>query len=159
MVVEEWKDIPGYDGEYRVSNLGRVISVKSGCVLKPMDEGHGYLIVHLWRERKKKAARVHRLVAEAFVPNPEGKPQVNHMDCNRKNNMAGNLEWCTARENREHSVRMGRAARQRAVVMDDSILFDSIHQASRATGCARHIIRKVAEGRAKSSKGHTFKYV
>ena len=117
---EIWKDIKGYEGCYQVSNLGRIKSLDrmtnnqygeyfmKGRILKnSIIKDKGYCRVSLNNGDGKISKRVHRLVAEAFVPNPENKPEVNHIDGNKQNNRADNLEWCTNKENIEHSIRTG----------------------------------------------------
>lgn len=115
MSSEIWKDVIGYEGLYQVSNLGRVKSLKKWDVnkkifvseeniLKPSDNGNGYLIVGLRKERKRKNHYVHRLVAFAFVENVNNDNYVNHIDYDLRNNNANNLEWCTQKENVHHSV-------------------------------------------------------
>lgn len=106
-MIEEWKGISGYDHDYRVSTLGRVIGTRG--FLKPYDNGYGYLVVELRQNGKKKHLRVHRLVAEAFVPNPQGLPEVNHKDEDKYNNLAINLEWCTSSYNKKYGT--GRKSR------------------------------------------------
>lgn len=110
---EMWKPIKEFPN-YEVSNLGRIRSLgfinnfghfRRGQILKPWDDGKGYLKVELYG----KSVRVHRLVAKAFVPNPENKSQVNHKDGNPKNNKASNLEWVTNAENTQHAYDMGLA--------------------------------------------------
>lgn len=108
---EEWRDIKGYEGLYQVSNLGRVKSLErykknrgkmqlvEGTIRMPRIEKNGYARVDLCKDGKRKMHCVHRLVTEAFVPNPENKPQVNHIDEDRSNNNANNLEWVTNKEN------------------------------------------------------------
>lgn len=109
---EQWVDIPGYEGFYQVSNLGRIKTVErynpkrkriiKECVRTPVAV-HGYLYCELWKNGQHKRYAVHRIVATAFIPNPGGKPQVNHLDGDKTNNSVGNLEWCTASENEYHA--------------------------------------------------------
>lgn len=94
---EKWKDIFGYDGAYQVSDLGRVRSRKSGewKVMRPGKQKNDYLFLNLYRDKKAKHLFVHRLVAEAFVPNDNIiNNEINHKDENKENNRASNLEWC-----------------------------------------------------------------
>lgn len=112
MIKEIWKDIKGYEGLYQVSNLGRVkrlagsvMSIK-GCLMpfpekiKAPLKGNGrYYVVWLYKGNVGSRIRIHRLVAEAFVPNPEGKPEVDHIDTDTHNNVATNLRWVTRSEN------------------------------------------------------------
>ena len=111
---EIWKDVAGYEGLYKVSNKGNVYSVarkdsrwhrRGGQRLKPVYDRGGYLIVSLYKNGKSKTKKVHRLVAEAFIPNPNGLPQVNHRDKNKVNNNVENLKWCDARYNSNHGTR------------------------------------------------------
>lgn len=105
-IKEEWKDIEGYDGDYQVSNLGRVRSFKRGyCnVLKGTVSNRGYKMVHLRSAIKgPKFLSVHRLVGKHFIPNPENKPEINHKDGNKLNNKIVNLEWVTRTENFRHA--------------------------------------------------------
>lgn len=125
--MEIWKDIKGYDGCYQVSNLGnirslnrRVVNRQSGStrtckggMIAPFDNGHGYLVVSLCKEHIRHNHYVHRLVAEAFVENPDEKTIINHLDYNTKNNNASNLEWCTQVENIRHSVEHMRKPRSK----------------------------------------------
>ena len=100
---EIWKDIDGYEGLYQISNLGNVKSLNyrnQGIerILTPKCNNAGRLWVELARNGDRKPMLIHRLVAMAFIPNPNGYPQVNHMDENPKNNRVDNLEWCTAEQ-------------------------------------------------------------
>lgn len=96
----QWKKIDGYN--YSVSNTGNVRNDETGKILKPIDVGNGYFRVCLYKDKTGKQMSLHRVVAEAFVPNPEGKPEVNHIDGRPGNNAAENLEWCTRSENHIH---------------------------------------------------------
>ena len=103
-MVEVWKDIEGYEGRYKISNLGNVKSLMYGGRkyekdLTPKVNNCGRLWVELFCNGKKKQFLIHRLVAKAFIPNPHGLPQINHIDENPKNNRVDNLEWCDARYN------------------------------------------------------------
>lgn len=106
---EIWKDISGYEGLYQVSNLGRVKSFRLHkiSILKNIIQKEGYIRVVFTVKSAHKSFFVHRLVAQAFIPNPENKPEVNHIDGDKTNNRVENLEWCTARENQIHSYNIG----------------------------------------------------
>lgn len=109
-MIEVWKSIKGYEGFYEVSNFGRVRSlprktksnVLKGTVLKPNVTPFGYLQVMLCREGKGKQHKIHRLVANAFIPNPDNLPEINHKDWNTSNNNVDNLEWCDRQYNNAH---------------------------------------------------------
>ena len=100
--MEVWKDIQGFEGLYRVSNTGKVFSVRRGILLKGKIDRYGYLAVVLWNG-KNNYRTVHRLVAGAFVPSKDGCNVVNHLDCNKLNNSADNLEWTTVQGNTKHA--------------------------------------------------------
>lgn len=110
MNKEIWRDIKGYEGYYKVSNLGNVMSIarngtiKQNKILKPNTDKGGYSYVCLHKKGTTKTIKVHRLVASEFVKNPQNKPEVNHIDGNKKNNEASNLEWVTSSENQLHSI-------------------------------------------------------
>lgn len=106
-MVEIWKDIKYYENLYQGSNLGRVKSIKFGKerILKTFKNKDGYLQVGLWKNNKRKIFLVHRLVAQAFLDNPNNLPEVNHKDENKLNNVVSNLEWC----DRTYNVNYGTA--------------------------------------------------
>lgn len=120
---EEWRDASGYEGIYRVSSAGNVMSVEHSLIdsagrkrhfpaklLTPTigkDPRYGYAHLSLTKDGIAKRVWLHRLVAEAFIPNPDNLPQVNHKDGNKVNNNVENLEWCTIRDNLLHSFRTG----------------------------------------------------
>lgn len=96
---EEWKDIEGFEGLYKISNMGKVFSYKTSKELKPILQQTGYYHVTLCKNKKTFQRRLHRLVAQNFIPNPNKKPDVNHIDMNKSNNIISNLEWVTHEEN------------------------------------------------------------
>lgn len=118
-ILEEWKDIEGYEDMYQVSNFGRVKSLsrllnnKDGFfyskekILKPRKNSRGYVCVVLNKKDGGKDKTIHRLVAEAFIPNPDNKETINHKDANQTNNHVDNLEWNTQKENVHHAMENG----------------------------------------------------
>jgi len=116
---EIWKDIIGYEGLYEISNLGNVMAKEKTVpnvngtrimertlpkrLLKPQSDRYGYFKVNLYRHSKMTAKTIHRLVGVAFIPNPENKPCINHIDYNKGNNFIENLEWCDHEYNYNHS--------------------------------------------------------
>ena len=116
-MTEIWKDIEGYEGLYQVSNKGRVRSVARVVTWKNQSvktyksrimksrEKFGYCYISLYKDFKSKEYRMHRLVAEAFIPNPNNLPEVNHIDENKLNNEIENLEWCTRQYNNSYGTR------------------------------------------------------
>ena len=110
--METWIDIKGYEHKYQVSNIGRVRALnyrRTGLTkLINIRDNKGYAEVALWKNSSRKLYMVHRLVAEAFIPNPNNLPQVNHKDENKKNNQVDNLEWCTQAYNNIYGTRLER---------------------------------------------------
>lgn len=103
---EIWRDVIGYEDLYKVSNLGNIKTLyprKYGNILQKYINKEGYVFVRLNKNCKRTGLLLHRIVAKAFIPNPENKPQVNHIDGNKLNNNVDNLEWVTASENQKHS--------------------------------------------------------
>ena len=93
------KDIVGYEGLYAITSCGKVWSYRNECFLKPCTNQKGYLRVKLFKDGQKKWYRVHRLVAEAYLPNPDNLPQVDHINEDKTNNCVNNLQWITNRDN------------------------------------------------------------
>ena len=103
---EQWKEIENYE-DYVISDRGRVFSYYTKKFLKSGKDGHGYLLVGLWKNGICKSHRIHRLVALAFIPNPKNKKTVNHIDGVKINNFGSNLEWNTQKENNQHAMDTG----------------------------------------------------
>ena len=158
---EEWRPIKGYEGQYQVSNLGRVKSLGrykrtkgnaifwfDGRILKQYINNAGYLMIGLWDEKIKRFL-VHRLVAEAFIPNPDNLPQVNHRDENKTNNSVDNLEWCDCKYNINYGTCIQRSKSKRGkpvICVEKGILYQSAHEASRQTGISRGNICNCCRG-------------
>ena len=163
--MERWKDISGYEGIYQVSTHGNVRNLMTGKTLKQRNNGNGYIRIELWKNHKGRKFYVHRLVAEAFIPNHEHKTEVNHKDLNPSNNDVNNLEWVSPSGNRVHAVDnralMAWGNEVRPIIARSfdgkrTIAFRSISEAERAIG-SRHIT-DVLKGKRKQAKGYTFAY-
>ena len=140
---ETWKDVVGYEGFYQVSNKGNVRSVArkdsrghrcGGRILKLQYNGYGYIQAKLCKNGKSKKKSAHRLVAEAFIPNPKGFLEVNHKDENKSNNRVENLEWCTREYNVNYGTRTEKTSKKvRAVNIETSevLTFNSTREAGR----------------------------
>lgn len=161
MKGEIWKDIEGYEGLYEVSNMGRVKSLnyrKTGKekIMKGLDNGKGYLFVVLCKDGKDKKYRINRLVAQAFLENPDNLPEVNHKDKIRTNNNVDNLEWVSHEYNVEYS-------QAKAVIGINKVSgliaeFPSLMEAERQTGIANSNICACLKGRKKSAGGYYWFY-
>lgn len=161
-----WKPIPGFEGLYEVSDQGIVRSYKNGkwgFRLEPRpvsgQKGKHYKTIPLCKDGKKYTKLVHRLVAEAFVPNPDGLPCVNHKDGNKLNNRADNLEWCTHAENMHHAKITGLFSGKQIVCVDDGAVYVSVTDAAAKTGISRRSISNCLCGRSKTAGKRHWGYV
>lgn len=158
---EIFKDIPNYEGLYQVSNYGRVWSIHNQRILKPAVSHNGYNRIYLkCKNGKYKNERVARLVALTFIPNPEGKPQIDHIDHDRVNDYVGNLRWVSVKENqrnRENNRKVKQINKKTGEVI---AVFDSIAEANEAIGRkANHSgIYNVVSHRAQTTAGFIWEY-
>lgn len=156
--METWQTIRDYP-EYKVSNLGEVKNARTGRILKQGRHRQGYSLVWLGNGEGVRGKSVHRLVAEAFVPNPECKPQVNHIDGNKSNNRVDNLEWNTGSENTTHAYRTslfnGRP-KTKVRIVETGEVFDSIHECAMAIGGSQGHICSCIRGRLDTYRGFHF---
>ena len=108
-MMEEWRAVPGYEGLYEVSNKGNVRNVRKNTLMRLPKNKYGYIQVGLSKNGIRTMFQVHRLVAQAFLPNPDNLPQVNHLDEDKTNNNVTNLEWCDAKYNNNYGTARIRA--------------------------------------------------
>lgn len=159
---EIWKDVAGYERLYKISNLGNVYSVKRGRNLKLINSHHGYKRIRLYIGSKSwRIYAVHRLVAEAFIPNPHNLPEVNHKDENHSNNVVSNLEWCTRTYNVNYGERTKKTYSAVEMVSLDGIFlkeFCSQVDASKETGILQGSISNCCRGFAKTAGGYRWRY-
>ena len=156
---EIWLDIKGYEGLYQVSNLGRIKSLKGRKEkIRKLGLGtSGYNFVGLIKNGMVKYPQIHRLVAEAFIPNPENKPQVNHKDKNRQNNVVDNLEWCSAKYNINYSL--SRAINQYDLKGNLIKTWKSSMEIERETKIDHSNIIRCCNGEIKKSHNYLWEYV
>lgn len=164
-MVEVWLPVKGWETLYEVSNLGRVRSLTRNKTIKKQHLiPTGYWAVALSVKHKTFSRRVHRLVAEAFIPNPENKPQVNHIDGDRKNNNAANLEWVTQRENSLHATyTLGKNPSnwlsKKVKCLETGQVFISQHEAARKMGLNQGHINHALRGVCETHGGYHWEYV
>ena len=172
---EEWKNIRDYEGLYMISSYGRVKSLgrwvnyknkgkkwQEGKILKPLVKKGGYLHVGLWKNGKLKFFTVHRLVAQAFIPNPNNLPQVNHKDENKENNFVKNLEYCDAKYNNNFGTRNERISKP--VLQIDKTTneviaeFPSTMEVQRQLGINNSSISQCCNGKRNTAGGFKWRY-
>ena len=155
-MAEEWKDIEGYEGLYQVSNCGRVRSFHKDkvAVIVPNKIPNGYFVIHLRKGGKRKAEYLHRLVATAFIPNPKGLSDVDHIDNDKTNNNVNNLQWLTNCDNirKEQSKAIIRIDKQGNEVRYDACM-DAVREGFNKCG-----IWRCLNGVRKTHHGYFWKY-
>ena len=160
--MEKWLAIKGFEGLYAVSTLGNVKNVRSGRILSPQQARGGYLFVQLCRNGHCKTCKIHRLVASAFLENPNNFPQVNHKNGDTADNRVSNLEWCSQEYNiwHEHRV-LGKSNRATRKVMcvETGEIFASREEAGKRIGVSKQMIGFVCSGRRETAKGYHWRYV
>lgn len=177
-MAETWKPLVGYEGDYEVSDMGRVRSItkmfecfskrgnhkhyrtKYGRILKPSIQNNGYKIVWLSKNGKVKALTVHRLVAQTFLINKDNCYCVNHKNGNKCDNRLENLEWCTSSENLIHAyTKLNRVHRvgRKVQCVELNLIFDSIKKASEELNVNAGSIENCLAGRTKRAGGYTWK--
>ena len=181
-MTEIWKDIKGYEGLYQISNFGNVKRIKGinsryydGYVLNTSDNGQGYKLVGLSKNKKRTNHYIHRLVAEAFIDNPQQYKEINHIDNNKSNNKVQNLEWCDRSYNVKYSYKQGRLPQKNMIgrigekhpmskpVMqydtDGNFIreYGSARLASTITGVDYSTIKHCRRGKVKTAGGYIWK--
>lgn len=177
MKKEYWRPVVGYEGLYEVSNLGRIksfdtyrkgpngsIRICKGRILKPWTTKNGYLLVNLYKNGKKKKFYVHRLVAEAFLPNPDNLPEVNHKDENKLNNNVENLEFCDCKYNINYGTAIERSSKKRSKpILQYTLEGQFIREWKSIRECGRNgydqgHVAACCRGKQKTHKGYIWKY-
>ena len=161
----EWREVKEYSN-YEVNQLGEIRHKKRQKILKPRDNNGGYQYVNFKINGKNTNFAVHRIVANAFIPNPNGYTEVNHKDYNKKNNCVDNLEWVSSSQNKQHSYlkQQNKKSRGKAVnqYTKEGIFlktFDSVSDAAKELGCCVAAISNCCLGRTKTSQGFRWSFV
>lgn len=149
-----WVDIVGYEGIYKVSKDGQVMNVRKNKTIKPLLNIYGYYSVRLHKDGNRRTAFVHRLIAQAFIPNPDNKSEVNHIDGNKLNNDISNLEWVSHRENIIHSVDILNHQKRAVRCIETGIVYESIKAAALAVNGHKTGIAHASNGKIKTYKGY-----
>lgn len=167
--IEIWCSVKGYEGLYEVSTWGRIRSIgtqkHSGRIMKLKQTRFGYIEVSLFKDKKYKTFKVHRLVAIAFIPNPLNLPFINHRDEDKANNRVENLEWCTSKYNANFGTRNQRVVKKISKPVAqytlDGILvavYPSAREAAKQTGLLQGHITECCQGKLKKHGGFIWRY-
>ena len=159
------KDIKNYEGVYAITEDGKVWSYRSKKFLKPKVKSNGYHEITLSIKNVKKSCLIHRLVAEAYIPNPEHLPQVSHIDEDCTNNSVENLKWATAKENcnmpkhkeRKHASQLNNASSKAVICVETGEVYPSMSEAARQMGCTPQNIRQACLNSNKKACGFHWK--
>lgn len=160
------REIPNYEGLYAVTSCGKVWSYRSKQFLTPRKSKKGYLTVLLCNKGNMREFKIHRLVADAYIPNPDNLPQVNHKDENKQNNCIANLEWCTNAYNRNYGTRNERAAigiskakMKPCMCVETGQIYSSAIEAARDTNLCKESINRCCRGERKTYTNRHWKYI
>lgn len=171
---EIWKDIKGYIGLYQVSNFGRIKSLrrkiisptgnyysKEKILTTNANDGLGYVRIQLFKNNKSKCVRVHRLVAEAFIPNPYNKRDVNHKNGIKSDNRVENLEWATRSENELHSISVlgKKPFTKKIICVETGQVFNSVTEAAKKYKTTISCISRVLSAKRKTYNKKHWKYL
>lgn len=163
--MESWKPIPNYENLYEINTLGEVRSLcgryGKNKILKACVNSRGYSLVTLCKDGKQKSFNVHRLVAELFIPNPDGLPCINHKDEDKTNNNVSNLEWCSYYYNNVYGQRLTKSAMKRSipvVCVETGTVYASSQSAAQKTGICQSSISSCCNGKAKTAGGFHWRY-
>ena len=152
------RDVKNYEGLYAVTSCGRVWSYKNKCFLKPGVSTKGYLVVNLCKDGQRKMYSLHRIVAEAYIPNPDNLPQVNHKDENKANNCLQNLEWCDHKYNINYGTRNDKIKKP---ILQFTLDGEFIREWDCATDVGREVCGNICnclKGKQKTAYGYVWKY-
>lgn len=184
-IQPKWKDIEGYEGEYQINHLGEIRTLKNSSKLKKFDilkpqlsKRNGYMYQMLYKNGKPKLVRIHRIVAKAYVPNLKKFTQVNHIDGNKQNNNASNLEWCDQHHNMKHAYDTGlqkpsekqkdairninKLKRKKVMQLKDGKainVFSSISEASMITNTTVSSISRCCNLKRISANGYEWRFI
>lgn len=162
--MTEWFDIPGYEGLYEITARGEVRNAKTRNYLNGNVNSHGYIVVSLTKNGKKKDCKLHRLLALTFLPNPSDFDCINHKDGNKLNNSLDNLEWCTKGQNNRHAretlgVDMSAKPVYQSTLAGNFVaLWANISAAAKSVGVTPLCITDCCEGRTETAGGFAWNY-